>query len=63
MKCDVCETELEDESGCTVSGIEITLDKTDMRPEIRRVKRIFGKEHFAICYVCWLRSLGVREKE
>lgn len=65
-KCDVCGTEMtirkkKDEEQ-TISALRMDLDngKKNAHPEFKRVKKIFGKTKFTICYPCWLKSLGVK---
>lgn len=63
MKCDICGIEMTEpvleDDGVTIEGMEIKLEG-DYR-EVCRVKRIFGKTEFHICFVCWLLSLGVKK--
>lgn len=56
--CDVCGINMT-ENECTVIGSSIKVQGD--HKEIRRVKKAFGKTEFRICYVCRLRSLGVKE--
>lgn len=56
--CDVCGINMTDKE-CTVIGTNISIQGD--HKEIRRVKNAFGKTDFKICYVCWLKSLGVKE--
>ena len=57
--CDACGIPMTDESGSTVMGMSIQLEGD--HAEIRRVKSHFGKTSFKVCYVCWIRSLGIKE--
>lgn len=60
--CDVCGINMTDK-GCTVIGMNITIqfDALSDHKEIQRLENTFGKTNFKICYVCWLKSLGVKE--
>lgn len=60
MNCDVCGENLNDERGKANAGIVIQL--LGANPARKRVEEIFGKNRFRICYVCWLKSLGVKPK-
>lgn len=60
MNCDVCGENLKDESGKAVAGVVIKL--LGANPARNKVEDIFGKNEFRICYVCWLKSLGVKPK-
>ncbi len=57
--CDICGTNMTDETRTTVIGMSIRLEGD--HKEIRRVERRFGKTEFKICYVCLLKALGVKE--
>ena len=57
--CDVCGINMADKE-CTVIGTNVTVQGD--HKEIRRVEDAFGKTDFKICYVCWLKSLGVKER-
>lgn len=64
MKCDVCGIEMtepvSEDNGVTVEGMEINLKGE--HKEVDRVRKIFGKTEFRICFVCWLLSLGVKKR-
>ncbi len=57
MKCDACGYNLKDGGGFANAAIAISLLG---RPEKERVNEVFGKTKFKICYVCYLKSLGIR---
>ena len=61
-KCDVCNEELTDvEKNTTIIGVLFNISKLDKdHSETKRIKEIFGKTEFNICYVCWLKSLGIK---
>ncbi len=65
--CDVCGISLIDKSGTAVIALGISvlsiLSADTITTESERVKTLFGKTDFNICYVCLLRSLGVKENE
>lgn len=58
MKCDICGFDLRDETGYTVTAVEVAL--LGAVPERERVEKMFGKFKFKICHVCYLKSLGIR---
>jgi len=62
--CDVCGNNLrDDELDSNFIGIEISLKyPATERPhkELRRIEKTFGRLKFDICYVCWLKSLGIK---
>ncbi|GAH92696.1 unnamed protein product [marine sediment metagenome] len=68
--CDVCGVDMADDnqpfSGTSLFGLEIILKlpkkSGKVHHEICRVLETFGKTEFKICFVCWLKSLGVKEK-
>ena len=66
VKCDVCGEDMIDDD-ITLTGIEFKLKipkKSGKVPhEVCRVLETFGKTEFRICYVCWLKSLGVKERK
>lgn len=65
MKCDVCEFEMTDEKNKkvkTLMAIEINFDDMS-HPVVKKVKETYGKTDFAICCVCFLKSLGVKPLE
>jgi hypothetical protein len=49
---------MKDDDGCTVVALNVSL--LGANPERRRVEKIFGKNKFNICYVCQLKSLGIK---
>jgi len=58
-KCDVCEHDMYDtDIDCECVGIAIKLSGEHI--DVQRVKDMFGKTDFAICFCCWLKSLGVK---
>lgn len=56
--CDVCGKPMHDDEGhdCIALHVEVLV-----HPEADRVLKIFGKQAFDICFVCFLRMLGVKE--
>ncbi len=60
MKCDVCDRNLTDQYGISIVGISIQI--SNFIAEEKRVEKLFGKKEFNVCYVCLLKSLGVKEK-
>jgi hypothetical protein len=58
--CDVCGFDLRFDGKLTISGVQI--DLLGANPARKRVEELFGKNQFKICYVCWLKSLGVKPK-
>ena len=65
--CDVCGEDMTDESETCLFGLEIKLKMPKksgkVHHEICRVLETFGKTEFRICFVCWLKSLGVKKYE
>lgn len=70
VKCDICGEDMTDEDlkgkYATLIGLEIKLKlpkkSGKVHHEICRVLETFGKTEFRICFVCWLKSLGFKEK-
>lgn len=60
MKCDACGKDLSNEDGENWPGKSIAL--LGAHPARKRVEEVFGKNKFDICYVCVLKSLGVKVK-
>lgn len=58
MNCDVCGYSLKSEEGIVI-GMKVYL--LGANPARKRVEKVFGKNKFDICYVCLLKSLGVKE--
>ena len=61
--CDVCGRDMVDENDCEVVGMSlIVVDNREVmeHPEIARLRDTFGKTSFKICYVCWVKSLGIK---
>ena len=56
--CDVCGLSMTDDENREFVGISFELSR---HPEAERVLKTFGKQTFKICFVCWLKSLGVKE--
>ena len=57
-ECAVCSKEMYDTGkghDCIAAEISLIGDHI----EVQRVKDIFGKTDFAICFCCYLKSLGV----
>ena len=61
MNCDVCRHDLRDEDGYITAGLRISLIGYADTKEGQRAIKTFGKNKFDICYVCQLKSLGVKE--
>jgi len=59
MNCDVCGCNLKDERGYNVAALKISL--LGANPARKKVESLFGKNQFRICYVCRLKSLGIKE--
>jgi hypothetical protein len=59
MNCDVCGEDLRNEDGKIWPGKSIAL--LGAHPARRKVEKAFGKNKFDICYVCVLKSLGVKK--
>jgi hypothetical protein len=59
MNCSVCGHDLKDESGYDVFAIEVNL--LGESKEKKRAIEVYGKSKFRICYVCHLKSLGVKK--
>lgn len=66
VKCDACGEDMTD-NDTTLIGLKIEFDMPKksgkVHHEICRVLDAFGKTEFKICYVCWLKSLGVKERK
>ena len=58
--CDVCGINMTDR-GCTAIGKDISVQGD--HKEFQRVENAFGKTDFKICFVCWLKSLGIKEND
>ncbi len=52
---------------CDVCGEEkydgVTTDVGGMNDVYELANQVFGKTVFFICYICWLKALGVKPKE
>lgn len=57
--CDVCNFDLTDDAGYATVGKTVQLSNSV--PEKQRAIKAFGKNKFNICYVCYLKSLGLKE--
>lgn len=55
-RCDVCGELLTCDT-----AVEVVVMKTF--PIFERIEKLFGKAQFDVCYVCYLKSLGIRTKE
>lgn len=62
MECDVCGDEMEDEKKVLVQGMEIKITSLDKEPhpEYQKLIDTFGKSEFHVCFVCWIKALGVK---
>jgi hypothetical protein len=56
--CDVCGRPMYDDNGRECIAVAIGVSD---HPEADRVKEVFGKQAFNVCFVCFLRALGVKE--
>lgn len=56
--CDVCGRSMRDDEGRECIALNIAVYD---HPEADRVKEVFGKQSFHVCFVCFLRALGVKE--
>jgi hypothetical protein len=56
--CDVCGRPMYDNEGRECIAVNIAMYE---HSEADRVKEAFGKQSFNICFVCFLRALGVKE--
>lgn len=56
--CDVCGRPMYDGEGRECIAVNIAVYE---HSEADRVKEAFGKQSFNICFVCFLRALGVKE--
>jgi len=69
LPCSVCGQDMYDpKTKNTVTGIHIGIcvkpgEEEGAHSEYKRVIKVFGKNEFDICYVCWLRALGVKPKK
>ena len=61
MKCDVCSIDMTTDGNYSTIGQHINLDGRLANPEVKRVKEMFGKTNFGICFCCLLKSLGMKE--
>ena len=57
--CGICGINMTDKE-CTVIGKSVKVQGE--HKEIQRVKDVFGKTDFKICYVCWLTTLGIKKR-
>jgi len=60
--CDVCGDDLS-YKGTDIVAINIVVDIANKKidhPEIFKVKNAFGKLEFNICFLCWLKNLGIK---
>ena len=65
IKCDICGTKLTQKNDkgedILISALRMPLDDDqEFHSEFKRIKKMFGKTTFTICYPCWLKSLGVK---
>lgn len=58
MNCDVCGADLRDNDGFLCVGKQVSL--LGAHPAKAKVEEVFGKSEFRVCYVCLLKSLGVK---
>ena len=68
LPCDVCGHDMYDpKANYTVTAVRVSIqiayqDPLSKHREIQRVVKTFGKLAFDVCYVCYLKSLGVKPK-
>lgn len=61
MICDVCGMDLKEEDGKSIVAVQVGLyGAMAESKQGKRVKELFGKTEFCICYVCQLKSLGIK---
>lgn len=58
MKCDSCGYDMTNEDGGSLICVSVQVG--EKCPERPRIKRVFGKSDFNICYFCYIKSLGVK---
>jgi len=70
MKCDVCGRSLmyKKKDGEEIEVVGFRLNITDnilceLPDFMKEIKDMFGKTEFNICFVCWIKSLGIKPKE
>jgi hypothetical protein len=57
--CDVCGKPMYDDVGHEEIAVSVNISD---HPEADRLLEVFGKQRFNVCFVCFLRALGVKEK-
>ena len=63
MICDVCKADLKEEDGKSIVAKQVGLyGALAESKQGKRVKEVFGKIDFCICYVCYLKSLGIKDR-
>lgn len=60
MNCDVCKRNLSDEGGKAVVAVQVSL--LGANPMRKEVEELYGKNKFNVCYICQLKSLGIKKK-
>lgn len=67
MICDVCGRSMTTKDGTTLIGVSISLGYEGNSKWKRKVKKIYPEidlnKSYNICYVCWLKSLGIKLDE
>jgi len=67
--CDSCGHDMYDpKTNNSVTGVRIEVavrpgEEKTAHAEFKRIIDTFGKSDFDVCYVCWLKSLGVKPKK
>ena len=56
--CNVCGHDMKDLNGYRISGVGIRLPRNS---EGKRAEEEFGDTEFHVCYVCRLKSLGIKK--
>lgn len=59
--CEACGKEMKDRELGNLIGFYLKVTSTTRKehPELTRIKKIFGRTEFNICYVCRLRAFGI----
>ena len=59
--CEACGEEMKDRELGNLIGLYLKITSRTIKehPELVRVRKIFGRTEFNICYVCRLRALGI----
>ena len=63
MKCSICGFEVGENKDKYYNEIPIYFEINEGSPHYERVMETFGKGKFAVCFICWLKALGIKPKE